>query len=124
MKQFYVRMLEKFWTYGVLVETVTEGMIRLIPKSINKIELKDQRPLLMLDTDYKIIARILPRRLQIPLRALMLPKQTCFIKIRNMLDNVMHFQMAQDATKTCDSLYMFVKLDFEKACDRLDHSFV
>ncbi|OAE26489.1 hypothetical protein AXG93_815s1520 [Marchantia polymorpha subsp. ruderalis] len=87
MKKFYVNMVHRFWEEGVLAETVTEGMIRLIPKTVNKTELKDWRPLTMLNTDYKIIARILAGRLQMLLQKLVLPQQTGFIKGRHMLNN-------------------------------------
>lgn len=124
MKRFYLTMLEKYWEDGVLAESVTEGMIRLIPKSINKSELKDWRPLTMLNTDYKIIARILASRLQLLLPLIVLPQQTGFIKGRNMLDNVLALWMAQDAAKINKSTGLFVKLDFEKAYDRLEHDYL
>ncbi|OAE26483.1 hypothetical protein AXG93_815s1460 [Marchantia polymorpha subsp. ruderalis] len=119
MKQFYVNMVHKFWEEGVLAETVTEGMIRLIPKTVNKTELKDWRPLTMLNTDYKIIARILAGRLQLLLQKIVFPQQTRFIKGRQMLDNVLALWSAQDAAKTYRRKEMFVKLDFEKAYDRV-----
>ncbi|OAE19803.1 hypothetical protein AXG93_715s1010 [Marchantia polymorpha subsp. ruderalis] len=100
MKNFYLAMVAKFWEDGVLAETVTEGMIRLIPKSVNKLELKDWRPLTMLNTDYKIIAKILASRLQLLLPTIILPQQTGFVKGRNMLDNVLTLWMAQDAAKS------------------------
>lgn len=124
MKAFYLAMVQKFWEEGILAESITEGMIRLIPKSVNKTELKDWRPLTMLNTDYKIIARLLPSRLQVILPTLILPQQTGFIKGRNMLDNVLTLWMAQDAAKVTSSKGMFVKLDFEKAYDRVEHSYL
>lgn len=124
MKKFYVSMVHKFWEEGVLAETVTEGMIRLIPKAVNKMELKDWRPLTMLTTDYKIIARILAGRLQLLLQKIILPQQTGFIKGRHMLDNVLTLWMAQDAARTRKHPGMFVKLDFEKAYDRVEHDYL
>lgn len=124
MKAFYLAMVQKFWEEGILAESITEGMIRLIPKSVNKTELKDWRPLTMLNTDYKIIARLLASRLQVILPTLILPQQTGFIKGRNMLDNVLTLWMAQDAAKVTSSKGMFVKLDFEKAYDRVEHSYL
>ncbi|OAE26836.1 hypothetical protein AXG93_1429s1010 [Marchantia polymorpha subsp. ruderalis] len=124
MKHFYVNMVHKFWEEGVLAESVTEGMIRLIPKSVNKTELKDWRPLTMLNTDYKIIARILAGRLQLLLQKIVFPQQTGFIKGRQMLDNVLALWMAQDAAKTIKRKGMFVKLDFEKAYDRVEHNYL
>ncbi|OAE25859.1 hypothetical protein AXG93_2145s1580 [Marchantia polymorpha subsp. ruderalis] len=101
-----------------------EGMIRLIPKAVNKTELKDWRPLTMLTTDYKIIARILAGRLQMLLQKLVLPQQTGFIKERHMLDNVLTLWMAPDVAKTCRHQGMFVKLDFEKAYDKVEHNYL
>lgn len=124
MKSFYVKMVAKFWAEGVLAETVTEGMIRLIPKTVNKASLKDWRPLTMLTTDYKIIARILAGRLQMLLQKVVSPQQTGFIKGRHMLDNVLALWMAQDAARTYKRQGMFVKLDFEKAYDRVEHNYL
>ncbi|OAE25854.1 hypothetical protein AXG93_2145s1530 [Marchantia polymorpha subsp. ruderalis] len=124
MKDFYVRMVGTFWEKGVLAETVTEGMIRLIPKSVNKMALKDWRPLTMLTTDYKIIARILEGRLQLLLQKIISPQQTGFIKGWHMLDNVLTLWIAQDAARTYKHKGMFVKLDFEKAYDRVEHNYL
>ncbi|OAE30170.1 hypothetical protein AXG93_4295s1250 [Marchantia polymorpha subsp. ruderalis] len=124
MKDFYIRMVGTFWAEVLLAETVTGGMIRLIPKSVNKMALKDWRPLTILTKDYKIIARILAGHLQLLLQKIILPQQTGFIKGRNMLDNVLSLWVAQDAARTYKHKSMFVKLDFEKAYDRVEHNYL
>lgn len=123
VKPFYVAMVQAYWKDGILAEPVLEGLIRLISKLMNRAELKDWRPLTMLNTDYKIIAKILAYRSQLLLPRVILPQQIGFVKGRNMLDNVRTLCMAQDAAKVNKTNGMFVKLDFEKAYDQVKHAY-
>ncbi|OAE26480.1 hypothetical protein AXG93_815s1430 [Marchantia polymorpha subsp. ruderalis] len=68
--------------------------------------------------------KILAGRLQLLLQKIVFPQQTGFIKGRQMLDNVLALWMAQDAAKTIKRKGMFVKLDFEKAYDRVEHNYL
>jgi hypothetical protein len=52
-------MVLKFWATGELTGRTKEGIIKLIPKKADKRCLKDWRPLTMLTTIYKLIAKLL-----------------------------------------------------------------
>jgi hypothetical protein len=60
-----LQMVHRFWEIGMLVHKIKEGVIKLIPKKVDKCRIKDWRPLTMLTTLYKLIAKLLALRLQL-----------------------------------------------------------
>lgn len=124
LKMGYYAMVKKFWETKVLASSTQEGAVKLIPKSISRLMLKDWRPLTMLNIDYKIIAKLLASRLQLVLPKLVMPQQTGFVKGRNMYDNILSLWLTQDLAKQRRMEGVFIKLDFEKAFDRVDHDYL
>jgi len=92
---------------GLTWEHINEGMITLIPKSGEHLELGNWRPITLLGSINKIIAKTLARRIQEYLPFVIRPFQTGFVEGRNILDN--NF-MAQEALVWSPSsfLYLFV----------------
>jgi hypothetical protein len=82
-------------------------MITLIPKSGEHSELGNWRPITLLGSINKIIAKTLGRRIQEFLPLMIRPNHTGFIKGRNILDN--NF-LAQEALAWSPSsfLYLFI----------------
>ena len=77
---------------GVMPESLSEGLIFLIPKEGGDLELIRQwRPITILNSVYKIIAKTLSLRLQPMLDSLIHPTQTGFVKDRSILDNIFTF---------------------------------
>ena len=104
-----------------------ETHIRLIPKVTGARSVAEYRPIALCNTHYKIIAKILTRRLK-PLLPLLISKtQSAFVAGRAIADNVLithetlHFLRTSEATKRCS---MAMKTDMSKAYDRIEWSFV
>ena len=77
---------------GVMPKSLSEGLIFLIPKEGGDLELIRQwRPITILNSVYKIIAKTLSLRLQPMLDSLIHPTQTGFVKDRSILDNIFTF---------------------------------
>lgn len=53
----YVAMIKHFWEIDILSHSTTSGVMKLIPKKVDKSRLKDWRPLTMLPIVYKLIAK-------------------------------------------------------------------
>ncbi|CAM6082561.1 unnamed protein product [Calypogeia fissa] len=57
-------MVLDFWHTSSISHTIKEGILKLIPKKADKWRFKDWRPLTMLTTIYKLIAKLLALRLK------------------------------------------------------------
>jgi hypothetical protein len=93
--------------WGLTSEHVNEGTITLIPKSGEQSELGNGRPITLLGSINKIIAKTLAKRIQEFLPLVIRPNQTGFVEGRNILDN--NF-LAQEALVRSPSsfLYLFI----------------
>jgi hypothetical protein len=72
---------------GLTSEYINKGMITLIPKSGDHSKLGNWRPITLLGNIYKILAKILARRIQEFLLLVIRPNQTSFVEGRNILNN-------------------------------------
>ncbi|KAL3698494.1 hypothetical protein R1sor_012570 [Riccia sorocarpa] len=73
---------------------------------------------------YKVINKILAVRLRGLLPKLVEPQQTGFVMGRNITDNVLGLKLSQEWAQWTSQKALFVKLDFVKAYDRVDHRFL
>ena len=100
------------------------SIITLIPKKEKDLtDIRNWRPISLLNTDYKLITTTLANRLQNVLQSLIANDQTAYLKGRFIGFNIRTIiDIIEDGTKT-DSLFLAF-LDFEKAFDSLDHNFM
>jgi hypothetical protein len=79
---------------GETSELINKGLITLIPKSGDHAKLENWRPITLLGSLYKILAKTLARRLQAFLPNVIKPGQTGFVEGRSIFDNTF---LAQEA---------------------------
>ena len=79
------------------------------------------RPLAMLNTDLKILAKILADRLQIALPGLICSEQTCAVKGRNIQDSL---YIVRTIIEKIHGNATLINLDQSKTFDRVDHAFL
>lgn len=119
--------VRKFFTSNHLHPQQNETHIRLIPKITGPKTVADYRPIALCNTHYKIIAKILTRRLKPLLPLLISSTQSAFVAGRAITDNVLithetlHYLRTSEAKKRCS---MAVKTDMSKAYDRIEWGFV
>jgi hypothetical protein len=73
---------------------------------------------------YKILAKTLARWLHTFLSSIIRPNQTGFVEGRSILDNTFLAQEAQDWADESNQDLVLLLLDFEKAFDRIEWSFL
>jgi hypothetical protein len=73
---------------------INRGLITLIPKTGDRSKLRNWRPITLLGSVYKILAKTLAGRLQAFLPGVIKPNQTGFVQGKSILDNVF---IAQDS---------------------------
>jgi hypothetical protein len=109
---------------GETSESFNKGLITLIPKLGDHAKLGNWCPITLLGSLYKILAKILARRLQVFLPNVIRPGQTGFVEGRSILDNTFLAQEAQDWAEESNQDLVLLLLDFEKAFDRIEWSFL
>ena len=117
-----VRLLHKTWTreHDITGRMGQSNMVLIYKGKGEREEMANYRPLQMLNTDYKTVAKALANRLQRVIQNVVHPDQTGFIKGRNIKDNIMETYLATVASKEG----ALILLDFEKAYDRMDRGWI
>ena len=120
-----VNALNYSYKIGKLSVTQKRGIIKLIPKKDTELYfIQNWRPLSLLNTDYKIAAKSIASRIKRFLPKLIDSDQTGFIKERFIGENIRLIDslITYTASKNIPGLLLF--LDFEKAFDTLEWSFM
>ncbi|KAL3698064.1 hypothetical protein R1sor_012140 [Riccia sorocarpa] len=124
MRNDCVEMVQKVWEVQKLLPRDNRSVIKLLAKNEERSWLKNWRPISLLPTTYKIIAKIIACRLKEMMAGLVDRQQTGFIAGRDIIENVLSLRLAQEWTQASRHEAIFVKLDFEKAYDRVSHDFL
>ncbi|GJV56777.1 RNA-directed DNA polymerase, eukaryota [Tanacetum coccineum] len=100
------------------------SFIALIPKTFNAKLVKDFRPISLIGSLYKIIAKILANRLVLVMGDLVNEVQSAFIDNRNILDGPFILNEVMQWSKAKNKHTMIFKVDFEKAFDSVRWDFL
>ena len=107
---------------GSIPQRITRGVVKLLVKDKHGGDGIDNfRPLTMLNTELKILAKILANRLQGVLGSLIGPEQTSAVKGRTIQDNL---HLVRTIVEKVAGNAAMIKLDQSKAFDRVDHRFM
>ncbi len=112
LTQCIIYVMEK----GELMVELKRGIITLLPKNWRSISL--------LNTDYKVIAKILPMRLQLVLLNIINDDQTGFLKGCYIGQNIKILEDVSFFTKENQLPGILLSIDFEKAFDSLNCNFL
>lgn len=107
-----------------IAEELNISKIALLPKSEDRSRVQNFRPILLLNTPYKIIAKVYANRMKPLLHHWILPSQTGFVPNMCILDNIfLAFEAMEWTLENKQELSMLL-LDFEKAYDRVNWTFL
>ena len=110
---------------GFMSSSQRTGSIILLPKKDrDPYFVKNHRPISLLNTDYKIIAKVMANRLKIFLHEIINDDQTGFMKGRNIGCNI---RTIIDLIEYCngnDIPGSIVLLDIEKTFDSVEHDYL
>ena len=104
---------------------ITKGVITLLKKGGRNVweGLDDYRPITLLSTELKILARILANRLQLVVGDLIGLEQNYAVKGRSIQNNLHLIRTILEGIKDDDEAAL-INLDQSKAFDRVDHRFL
>ena len=126
-----VDALGDIFQHGARRQEWSEGIICLVykGKGLPRTALSSYRPITLLNTDIRLVGRVISDRLQVPLDFLIDPAQTAFIKGRWIGDNILSRQALQEyleaSVNTDDpQAGCLIFLDITKAYDRVDRGWL
>jgi len=124
LKNDVMRLLVEFHRNGKLAKGINSTFIALIPKVDIPQRLNDFRPISLVGSMYKILAKVLANRLRSVIGYVISDAQSTFIKGRQIFDGILVAnEVVNDARKRKKDLLLF-KVDFEKAYDSIDWNYL
>jgi hypothetical protein len=120
---YHEMILEAVWL-GRIPTGVTKGLISLLHKGGERIQLTNWRPITLLNVAYKLYAKVLQLRLQPVLMEVISLDQSTFLPMRFILDNILMTQETLEWADYSNQPLLFLKLDFSKAYDMVDLQFL
>jgi len=117
LKDDLLQFMVEFHRNGKLSKGLNSTFIALIPKVNSPQRLNDFRPISLVGSLHKILAKVLANRLRSVIGSVVSESQSAFVKGKQILDGILIANEAVDeATRLKKELLLF-KVDFEKAYD-------
>ena len=123
-KHDILEMLSKLHRGELDLARLNYGVITLIPKIKGAVNIKQFRPICLLNVIYKIITKVLTLRLTPVAAKVIGESQTAFIPGRHILDGVLILHEVLHELRSKKKQGIILKLDFEKAYDKVSWSFL
>ncbi|KAL6640643.1 hypothetical protein ACP70R_021766 [Stipagrostis hirtigluma subsp. patula] len=124
IRTVFKEMLDDFFDHNLNLGRLNYGAITLIPKIKDACNIKQFRPICVLDVDYKIILKVLTNRLTKVANKIINENQSAFIPGRFILDGVVILHEVIHELHRTHKPGIVLKLDFEKAYDKVHWSFI
>jgi hypothetical protein len=96
----------------------------LIPKVNSPFSLSDYRPISLLGCLYKLVAKVLAKRLAKVMDSIIASNQSAFIQGRHLVDGVVVVNEVVELAKRTRKECLIFKVDFEKAYDSVEWGFL
>ncbi|XP_031099806.1 uncharacterized protein LOC116004005 [Ipomoea triloba] len=120
------KLVKEAFDSGSLPPSLNDTLLVLIHKIKSPETVRQFRPISLCNVSYKIITKTITNRLKGILPDYVGPYQSSFVKGRQISDNILIYQeiMHTMRSKKGSTGFMAIKLDFEKAYDRLSWDFI
>lgn len=100
------------------------GIVTLIHKGKDKTDLKNWRPIALLNCDCKLFSKLLAARIRPVLSQIIHPDQACAVKGRKITDSLVLIRDTICFARDRNIRLIVLNLDFEKAFDRISHQYL
>ena len=124
IKKDIVELFADFHKGNLDVHRLNYGVITLLPKVKDAIRIQQFRPICLLNCLYKWITKTLTLILENLANKLILKTQSAFLKGRNIMNGVRALYEILHETKRNKKTGVVLKLDFEKAYDKVNWNFL
>lgn len=121
LRPLFMPMLKDFYEKGELPPSMKRALITLIYKEgKDPLDCASYRPISLLPVDFKIISKLIARRLESLMPKLINPDQSGFTKGRYASDNIRRLINIIDHSTLSKQQVVILSLDAEKAFDRVE----
>ena len=121
----FVEMLNNSWEEGILAQSKRVGLITLMCKDFSQSDkINFWRPISLLNTDYKILSKLISLRLSKVIADIVHADQTCSIPGRYIHDNVHLIWNLIEYANDKNMSAAIISLDQSKAFDRVSHEYL
>jgi hypothetical protein len=123
IKSDLLALFEDFHKGNLQLHSLNFGIITLVPKT-DAIKIQNYRPICLLNVSFKILTKVLTNRIALLANKIIRPSQTAFVPGRYILEGVvtLHETLHELHRKNKDGIIL--KLDFEKAYDKIRWPFL
>lgn len=121
---FLVKVANKSYDKGFFPEGMVRSVVRLLFKKGDRSDLRNWRPISLLNVDYKIVAKALGGRLSGVMGEVTESDQTCGIPGRSIFENLNFVRDMLCDIERLGQGGVVLSLDQEKAFDRVDRGFL
>jgi len=120
----FQKLQQNIYEENYMARSMRHGHISLIYKKGDKRNLKNYRPISLLNVDYKILARVLSNRLKTVLPKIISSSQTSCILGKDISDTIASLRDIIDLVEEEETEGLILKIDQEKAFDRVSHLYL
>ena len=121
---YLCRVLYAYYHAGEMCESMKTSNMRVIFKKGDRKNLKNWRPISLLNVNYKICSKVLSLRLSKVLEFIVDPDQTCSVPGRKITSNLHILRDVLDYIDRTNETGILISLDQEKAFDRVNRTFL
>jgi len=109
---------------GEITNNQKHGILVCIPKTTHPTRIEEYRPLTLLNTDYKLLARIITNRLRPWMPHVLQPSQFCGINEGTVFEADATVRDAVAYANARRTPMCVVTIDFKEAFDKISHSYL
>lgn len=118
------QLISAFYNHQLDLSKLNHATVILIHKVVEANNIKQYRPISLINCSFKIITKILANRLATVMDFLIAQTQTAYIKGRIIFDNIVCVQEILHQVRKNKIKGILLKLDFEKAFDKAHWNFI
>jgi ribonuclease HI/exonuclease III len=124
IRQEVWEILEDSRATGQVLQALNATFITLIPKEGNALRPDQYRPIALCNVVYKLLTKVIARRLKPLLPAIISPEQSGYVEGRQIMDSVILAHEVIHSLQKTKRAGMLLKLDLSKAFDNLSWEFM
>ncbi|RVW42450.1 Transposon TX1 uncharacterized 149 kDa protein [Vitis vinifera] len=124
VKSEILELFREFHLHGTFQRSLNSTFLLLIPKKEGAEDLREFRPISLVGSVYKLLAKVLANRLKSVMGEVISDSQQAFVHGRQILDAVLIANEALDSRLKDNVSGLLLKLDIEKAFDHVNWNFL